>query len=202
MKNVKIGIFIVVLILNSFGSGSKKEVPLSSRISKTGSQIFLVKLIDFNSVAIEEFNSVAGGEGIRKFATLVEITEVIHSSNPTVSDEAWSIDFKEESTKTLSPYRTKKAQSAVGDTVIVMNGEDIGRSYTYYVENRKKIFYYYYSDLAAETPLLTDREYLFISNGLPSQKNGVYYGNIGYGFYPNSKEVREIVTTSLDSSVH
>lgn len=196
MKSTVTLLFTLLLALSASASGSRKEVELSTRISKENSSIFLIKLIDFSPVEIEEFRSVAGGEGIRKFATVVEIAEIIHAPESNPASEEWSVAFESESTKPLAKYRVH-GKAETGDTVIVMNGEDIERSYIYYVENRKRSFYYYYSPLAAEPPLFTDQHYIFISNGAPSEKNGVYLGNIGYGFYPDSEEIRHIITSRI-----
>lgn len=195
MNTIKTILLTILLIATVWASGQQQEVELSSRISKENSTVFVAKLIDFSQVEIEEFNKVA--DGIKKFATIVEITEIIHAPEPNLTDEKWKVAFKAESTKPFAKYRVLDGKAAAGDTVIIMNGEDIDRSYIYYVENRKKAFFYYYSSLAAETPLLTDRNYIFISNGSPSKKNGVYLGNIGYGFYPDSEEIRGIVQKSI-----
>lgn len=194
MKRIRPLLLTILLFISSYSSGLQLEVELSTRISKEHSTVFVVTLIDFTQVEIEEFNKVA--DGIRKFATIVEVAAIIHTPESKSVDEQWQVAFNAESTKPLAKYRVWDGKSIVGDTVIVMNGDDIERSYSYYVEERKN-FSYYYTTQAAETPLLTKRNYIFISNGSPSFKNGVYLGNIGYGFYPDSEEIRRIVRESL-----
>lgn len=189
---IKIVLLTLTLITAVFSSGKKELVELSSRISKENSSVFVIKLIDFTPIEIKELKE----EGVRKFATIVEITDILNSGTTPASDEEWSINFENSEIKSLPKYRVE-GKPEVGDTVIIMNGEDISRSFTYYVKEMRKIFNYYYSPLAAETPLLTDRKYIFISQESPSKKSGVYYGNIGYGFYPDNSEIRSIIEKKI-----
>jgi hypothetical protein len=54
------------------------------------------------------------------------------------------------------------------------------------------------ADAAAE--IKPGNSCIFISDGAPSKKNGVFYGNIEYGLYPDTKEMRTKITEVLAES--
>ena len=82
------------------------------------------------------------------------------------------------------------------DTVFIMNGSRLGRSFTYDVEGKHKIFYHYFCPEAVDG-IEIGKNYIFISDNMFSKKNNVFYGNINYGLYPKTKDMRKKVLKIL-----
>ena len=176
---------------------NRVPIELNRRLN-ANNQVFIIKLIDFGPVEIIEFNKASnGGFGVRKFAAIAVVSEVINRGKSTPVAEPWSIDYTRADTKQFKRYRVKGVPSKVGDTILIMDAQSLQSTYNSSVKNSKAPFTYYYSPIAVEGPMITDQNYIFISNGFPSTKNGIYYGNIEYGIYPNIKELREAIITII-----
>jgi hypothetical protein len=181
-------------------SGMNEPVELKSHLGD-GSLVFAVRLTGSSTVTVKEFREATDAETHHVAAQpyyAVEVLEVLHRGRPsTDGEEPWTLLFTPGEEAVLGKARTRGAENAeVGDTIFIMNGEDLDRTHIYYVEGRHKIFYYYFCPDAAKS-VGVGKTLLFISGNSVSRKNGVLYGNVGDGLYPDTKAMRKKIAGIL-----
>ncbi len=195
--DMKIKIILLFFILSTRGaspSGSLKKVPFDDLFS-LNDNIFAVKIIKEFEAVIDELDKVNPAVSRKKVYQAV-ITEVISkSSRSSETKDRWHVSFPESEKKEAKERKIKKTDLSENDVIYIMDYQDINYSVIYYVEERHKIFYYYYCPEAAGS-IESGRSYIFITDGQYSQ-NGVFYGNLKFGLYPDKQKIRQKINKVL-----
>jgi len=163
----------------------------------------VVKIAGPTSVTIKELTQAAkktAPEIANKYYYPAQIVEIINKGESLREhEESWTILFSPRENAILKKIKKSGVGNIdVNDTIFIMDREDLSYSMIYYVEGRHKIFSYYYcTDAASE--IKAGESYIFISNGVPSHKNGVFYGNVDFGLYPDTKEMRAKIASILEN---
>jgi hypothetical protein len=181
-------------------SGAIKESELRSRLNKSSNWVLSVKIIGQSTATIKELQKAAPKESpeiAQKLFYIVEVNEVINSAQSYSDDKSpWTIQLPSNIVFPISKKRNTKPEVSVKDTLFIFNAEDLGHSYSYYVENKHRIFIYETCpDLAESVNIGTT--YLFISSLPHSRDNNIFYGNFKYGFFPDTKQMRNKIAEIL-----
>ena len=197
MKKALVLLFILFITQNGHLSGSRKKVPLRERCSKFNN-IFIVKIVNTVNGIVREIDTV--NKSVSSFhGYSAVILKIINKSNQLPSREAFHIKFPSAETTLLEKIKAKGIEHvAAKDTIIIMNAENIKYSIIYEVQGLRKIFFYYYSPDAVKTVQIGGT-YILIADNSFSRENGVLYGNVDYGLYPNTAKMRERISTILKS---
>lgn len=199
MKHLTLLLLALLPACSALASGTREEVALKDRLDKR-SWVYAVTITGTSKVTIKELKTAAKSdtEISGAYYYSAAIAGIISRGESSLdSEEPWTMLFSARERATLKKAKESGAEKiGVSDTVFIMDAEDLSCSMTYYVEGRHKIFIYYYcADASAE--IKPGKSYIFISNSAPSRKNGVFYGNVGYGLYPDTKAMRKKIKSIL-----
>jgi hypothetical protein len=203
MKKILLVFLLLVFAKEGYMSGEGKDIELSSRLDKRRN-VYVVKIIGSSSVAIKEIKKASKDPtAADKSYYSAQIIEIINRGPGTwENEEEWTMLFSKKENSILAKIRKNGISGVkVHDTIFIMDAEDLSYSYIYEVEGRHKIFYYYHCADVAEK-INNGETYLFIGDASVSKKNGVFYGNIDYGLYPNTKSMRDKIEGILKTSRH
>ncbi|MFP4165000.1 MAG: hypothetical protein ACLFVE_13555 [Chitinispirillaceae bacterium] len=199
MKTVKLLFMIIILAKAGYMSGRVKEVELKDMYLST-SNIFRVKIVGDSKARVKEIEEKMGKKASPEFHLYrAVVIEQLHFSDQfDTNEENWTLLFSSpEDSNSRMIEGGKISIPDAEDTIIIMDQEYISQSMIYHVKGLRKIFIHYRCPDAAER-IKTGETYLFISDKLATSKNGVYYGNIDFGLYPDTEKIREKITSVLE----
>lgn len=196
---------LLMLIFPGAGymSGTVENIELKKRLDKDR-PVYLVKIIGSSTVTIKELKEAIKVEDAKiadQHYYSAEIIEIINAGNISPDDEEqWTMLFSLQEKAILKKIKKNGvAQVSVTDTIFIFDREDLRYSFIYYVEGMHKIFYYYRC-VDASQKIEIGKTYLFVAGKSFSIKNGVLYGNVDYGLYPDTKAMRKKITGILKKS--
>lgn len=194
---------VLALFLAKYGMASSigKEVKLEDCLDKSRN-VYVVKITGSPSVTIKEFKEKAGTEGpsvTDENYYSATVIEIINKGDGALLDtEPWTMLFPPAEEAMVKKTKAHGADSIkVRDTIFIFDEENLYYTYLYYVEGMRKIVYNHYCTDAAAGQIRIGSTYLFISKPGISNTNGVFYGNIGDGLYPNTKKMRKKIAGIL-----
>jgi hypothetical protein len=191
--------------INAYPSGMVQEVALEKIVSLQ-SNVFVVRITGFSTVKIKEFAAVADKNDdsfVYQGYYSAEIIDIINKSNQTGrADDSLTMLFSKPERQLIDKVIKKGIEGLQsGDTVFVMDAENLHHTYMYHVQGLRKIVYYYRSADAVKN-IEKDSTCILISNAGFSKKNGVLYGNVGYGIFPDTAEMRDKIDAILKTQAH
>ncbi len=197
MKKIILILIIVLISQNGYMSGSRKEVLMQERCSRNYN-IFEIKITNNVQGVVQEIDEV--NKSVSSFhGYSAVIIKVINRSNQSPLSEDFHIKFSSSETTLLKKIKKNGISNLeVNDPVIIMDSENIRYTIIYEVRGLHKIFFYHYSADAVDS-VKTGETYILIADNIFSNENGVLYGNVGYGLYPDSPKIREKIDAILNS---
>jgi hypothetical protein len=203
MKRLILLLLVLFFSREGFMSGAREEVALKN-VLQTRNNVYVVNIIGSYSVTIKEIKKKVQ-KNDRELADKVyyaaKIVAIINKGDSSRNDkESWTMLFSPRELDVLKKIKTVGIEKICpSDTIFIMDGDDLSRSITYYVNGEHKIFIYdFCADAASE--IKPGNSYIFISDGAPSKNSGVFYGNVGYGLYPDSNKMRNKIAKILAKS--
>ena len=181
-----------------FMSGIGRDLELSEVVSPND-DVYVVRVVGSGTVKIKEMIKPVAkiDPTLADFMYYrVEVVEVLYASSSISGNaEQWTYLFPSSDAATLKTTRNSAGKAlSIGDQFFVLDSEQALYSTMYYVQDLRKIVYYNNCQDLAST-ITNGASYIFV--GSRSIKNGVYYGNIGLGLFPNSTDVRQKILTAL-----
>lgn len=192
-------IISVIVSMNAYSSGSLKIVPLEECVNPS-SGVYVVKIIDSGTIKVKELEKF-GEEISNQTVYHARIISVLNQCSGN-SEESWSLIVPDKY-KSVSDANKKKISADISerDQLLIMDRQNIEYSMIYYAENRHKIFYYYHSDSEVQQVSIGN-EYIFVSDRGMSRKNGVIYGNVRFGLYPETQMMRKKIMSIVMPKVN
>jgi hypothetical protein len=195
MRIVSAFLLAIIISVHGHSSGSIKIVALDDCVYPS-SGVYTVRILDSDIASVKELEPF-GNEVAHHPVYIARIVKILNPGFRT-TQESCHIVIPERLKSILKKNKNASSERmTVNDHILIMDRENISYSMIYHVENRHKIFYYYQCD-AEVKQVAVGKEYIFITDEGMSDKNGVMYGNIRFGLYPDTELIRQKIMSIIN----